>query len=399
MAPSRTSGLDKILGRLDDLDSVNLNILVQRLVRERRLQESVFNTIRDGILVVDSDGTVQYANAVGRQMIGLEEKEVGMARLWKMVPDLARSIDLEELEPDADGKPPVISRELEMTYPERRIVRLYMMPIELPPAGSGVLQEGYVVVLTDVTEAKVSMEERLEQERTSSIVRLAAGVAHELGNPLNSLTIHLQLLSRQLKKNTAGLPAVNKLLDSVAICQGEVERLDGIITHFLEAIRPTQPNCTEVDLLQLLDEVMAVQGPELAARSIEISIEIKTPPAAVLADRNQVKQVYFNVIKNAMEAMAGGGRLRVRSRSDDAYLYIQFADTGEGIADEDLSKVFQAYFTTKKSGHGLGMMIVQRIMRDHGGHVSIESRQGVGTVVTLQFPLPHRRTRLLQEPA
>ncbi|MDV7391662.1 ATP-binding protein, partial [Arthrospira platensis SPKY1] len=218
------------------------------------------------------------------------------------------------------------------------------------------------------------------------------------GNPLNSLTIHLQLLSRQLKKNAAGLPALNKLLDSVAICQGEVERLDGIITHFLEAIRPTQPNCTEVDLLQLLDEVMAVQGPELAARSIEISIEIKTPPAAVLADRNQVKQVYFNVIKNAMEAMAGGGRLRVRSRSDDAYLYIQFADTGEGIADEDLSKVFQAYFTTKKSGHGLGMMIVQRIMRDHGGHVSIESRQGVGTVVTLQFPLPHRRTRLLQEP-
>jgi PAS domain S-box-containing protein len=395
MAPSRTTGLDKILGRLDDLDSVNLNILVQRLVRERRLQESVFNTIRDGILVIDGDGTVQYANAIGREMIGLEEKEVGTARLWKMVPDLARSIDLEELEPSEDGKPPVISRELEMTYPERRIVRLYMMPIELPPVASASPQEGYVVVLTDVTEAKLSMEERIEQERTSSIVRLAAGVAHELGNPLNSLTIHLQLLARQLKKNAADLPALEKLLGSVAICQGEVERLDGIITHFLEAIRPTQPDRTEVDLLQLLDEVMAVQGPELTGRGIEVSIEMKTPPSLVMADRNQVKQIFFNVIKNAMEAMAGGGRLRVRARTDDAYLYIQFADTGEGISDEDLSKVFQAYFTTKKSGHGLGMMIVQRIMRDHGGHVSIESRKGMGTVVTLQFPLPHRRTRLL----
>jgi two-component system, sporulation sensor kinase E len=395
MAPTRTTGLDKILGRLDDLDSVNLNILVQRLVRERRLQESVFNTIRDGILVVDGDGTVQYANAVGRQMIGLEEKEVGSARLWKMVPDLARSIDLEELEPSEDGRPPVISRELEMTYPERRIVRLYMMPIELPPATSAVPQEGYVVVLTDVTEAKMSMEERIEQERTSSIVRLAAGVAHELGNPLNSLTIHLQLLERQLKKDATDMPAIEKLLSSVAICQGEVERLDGIITHFLEAIRPTQPDRTEVDLLQLLDEVMAVQGPELAGRGIEVSIEMKTPPSLVMADRNQVKQVFFNVIKNAMEAMAGGGRLRVRARTDDAYLYMQFADTGEGISDEDLSKVFQAYFTTKKTGHGLGMMIVQRILRDHGGHVSIESRKDMGTVVTLQFPLPHRRTRLL----
>jgi two-component system, sporulation sensor kinase E len=396
MSPQRTTGLDKILGRLDDLDSVNLNILVQRLVRERRLQESVFNTIRDGILVIDADGTVQYANAVGRLIIGLEEKEVGSARLWKLVPDLARSIDLEEFEPSEDGKPPVISRELEINYPERRIVRLYMMPIELPPAVSLSPQEGYVVVLTDVTEAKLSMEELIEQEKTSSIVRLAAGVAHELGNPLNSLTIHLQLLTRQLKKNTTDLPAVEKLLDAVSICQGEVERLDGIITHFLEAIRPTQPNATEVDLLQLLDEVIAVQGPELEDRGIEVSIEMKTPSSLVMADRNQVKQVFFNVIKNAMEAMAAGGRLRVRARMDDAYLYVQFADSGEGIADEDLSKVFQAYFTTKKTGHGLGMMIVQRIMRDHGGHVSIESRKGTGTVVTLQFPLPHRRTRLLQ---
>ncbi len=395
MASSRYSGLDKILGRIEDLDSVNLGILVQRLARERRLQETVFNTIQDGILVIDDAGTVQYANQAGRRMIGLDEKDVGSTRLWKMVPDLARSIDLEELTQSERAKAPVISREIEMNYPEHRIVRLYMVPMEIPQ-NDGQADGGYVVVLTDVTEAKLSLKERIENERTSSVVRLAAGVAHELGNPLNSLTIHLQLISRQLKQlEGVSDPKVSKLQKSLEICQGEVERLDNIITHFLEAIRPQEPDLNEVNLIAVLDEVMQVQGPILKDRGIRVSIEMEESLPTVLADSNQVKQVYFNIIKNAIEAMGEGGRLRIRARLDDTYAYLQFADSGSGISDEDLSRVFQAYFTTKKSGHGLGMMIVQRIMREHGGHISIESREGVGTVVTLQFPLRQRRPRLL----
>ena len=97
-----------------------------------------------------------------------------------------------------------------------------------------------------------------------------------------------------------------------------------------------------------------------------------------------------------MEAMQPGGELRIHARRDDEFVYLQFVDTGSGISEEDLSKVFQAYYTTKKDGHGLGMMIVERIMREHGGHINIESRQDVGTVITLQFPQQHRRTRLLE---
>lgn len=395
MAPSRYSGLDKILGRIDDLDSVNLGILVQRLARERRLQETVFNTIQDGILVIDASGVVQYANQAGRRMIGLDEKDVGTTRLWKMVPDLARSIDLEELTQSERAQAPVISREIEMNYPEHRIVRLYMVPMEIPQ-NDGKADGGYVVVLTDVTEAKLTMKERIESERTTSVVRLAAGVAHELGNPLNSLTIHLQLIARQLRQlEGISTPQAEKLQKSLKICQGEVERLDGIITHFLEAIRPQKPDLGEVNLISALEEVMQVQGPILKDRGVRASIEMDNDLPTVLADRNQVKQVFFNIIKNALEAMGEGGRLRIRTRVDDAYVYLQFADSGSGISDEDLSRVFQAYFTTKKGGHGLGMMIVQRIMREHGGHISIESREGVGTVVTLQFPLRQRRPRLL----
>ena len=117
---------------------------------------------------------------------------------------------------------------------------------------------------------------------------------------------------------------------------------------------------------------------------------------AGLGDRDQIKQAFFNLIKNAMEAMQPAGSLRILARRDDDYVYLQFVDTGSGISEEDLSKVFQAYYTTKEEGHGLGMMIVERIMREHGGHINIESRKEAGTAITLQFPQKHRRTRLLE---
>ncbi|MGJ8652728.1 MAG: sensor histidine kinase [Opitutaceae bacterium] len=388
----KNTGLDKILGRIEELDSVNLGVLVQRLARERKMQETVFNTIQDGVLVIDSDGVVQYANEAASSIIGIKDGDIGVMRLWKMVPDLAQSIDRETTSKKRKAAP-VLSREVELSYPERRIVRLYMVPIDAQVGHDD--SGGYVVVVSDITEEKVSMEEMIESERTSSIVGLAAGVAHELGNPLNSLTIHLQLIERKLKKLALG-DVGQKLSESLEVCQGEVKRLDEIITHFLEAVRPQKPELNELDLVGLVDEVLRVQEAELRDRKLDVNVEVDSALPAILGDRGQIKQVFFNIIKNAMEAMQAGGELRIATRRDDDYVYMQFMDTGSGISDEDLSRVFQAYYTTKKEGHGLGMMIVQRIMREHGGHISLESRKDTGTVITLQFPQQHRRTRLLK---
>ena len=200
----KAGGLDKILGRIEDLDSINLSILVQRLARERTLQETVFNTIQDGILVIDSEGIIQYANEAARPMIGLKASDIGNIQLRKMVPDFVRSA------PDADteaseGPQAVLSRELQINYPEKRILRLYMVPIDAPVNSDG--SGGYVVILTDITEAESSLAERIENERTHSVLHLAAGVAHELGNPLNSLTIHLKLIERKLKDALKGSSA------------------------------------------------------------------------------------------------------------------------------------------------------------------------------------------------
>ena len=388
----KNTGLEKILGRIEDLDSVNLGILVQRLARERKMQETVFNTIQDGVIVIDSDGVVQYANDAALGLIGLKENDIGVTRLWKMVPDLAKSIDLEEVEGKKKSAP-VLSREIELNYPEHRVIRLYMVPIDAQVGHDD--SGGYVIVLSDVTEERVSMEERIESERIDSIVRLAAGVAHELGNPLNSLTIHLQLIERKIKKLGKQADAA-KLAESLLVCQGEVERLDGIITHFLEAVRPQKPELNELDLLRLVEEVLRVQEAELSDRKLGVKVEFNEDLPTILGDSDQIKQVFFNLIKNAMEAMQPNGSLRIIARRDDDYVYLQFVDTGAGISGEDLPKVFQAYYTTKKGGYGLGMMIVERIMRAHGGHINIESRKEAGTAITLQFPQQHRRARLLE---
>ena len=388
----KNTGLEKILGRIEDLDSVNLGILVQRLARERKMQETVFNTIQDGVIVIDSDGVVQYANDAALGLIGLKGNDIGVTRLWKMVPDLAKSIDLETVMGEKKSAP-VLSREIELNYPDHRVVRLYMVPIDAQVGHDD--SGGYVIVLSDLTEERVSMEERLESERIDSIVRLAAGVAHELGNPLNSLTIHLQLIERKLKK-LAKQPDATKLTESLQVCQGEVERLDGIITHFLKAIRPQKLELNELDLLGLVEDVLRVQEAELSNRKLEVKVEVNDDLPIILGDRDQIKQAFFNLIKNAMEAMQPSGSLRILARCDDDYVYLQFVDNGSGISEEDLSKVFQAYYTTKEEGHGLGMMIVERIMREHGGHINIESRKEAGTAITLQFPQQHRRTRLLE---
>ena len=388
----KNTGLEKILGRIEDLDSVNLGILVQRLARERKMQETVFNTIQDGVIVIDSDGVVQYANDAALGLIGLKGNDIGVTRLWKMVPDLAKSIDLETVTGEKKSAP-VLSREIELNYPDHRVVRLYMVPIDAQVGHDD--SGGYVIVLSDVTEERVSMEERLESERIDSIVRLAAGVAHELGNPLNSLTIHLQLIERKLK-NLAKQQDATNLAESLQVCQGEVERLDGIITHFLKAIRPQKLELNELDLLGLVEDVLRVQEAELSNRKLEVKVEVNDDLPIILGDRDQIKQAFFNLIKNAMEAMQPSGSLRILARCDDDYVYLQFVDNGSGISEEDLSKVFQAYYTTKEEGHGLGMMIVERIMREHGGHINIESRKEAGTAITLQFPQQHRRTRLLE---
>jgi len=386
MPGKKHTPLDRVMGRLDTLDPVSLTNLVQRLARERALFEQIFKTLQEGVLVIAADGVIDYANDAAHRLIGLSGDGLAGQTLWRLIPGLRPT-----LADDAGAAASVLAREFELTYPEPRTIRLYMVPFR---GDEGASEGRHAVILADVTHDKLTTAQRIEDERTSSILLLAAGVAHELGNPLNSLTIHLQLIARKLKKLGAS-PEAASISESLDVCREEVARLDGIITHYLEAIRPSPPDLSETNLADVLAEVLKFQKREFTDRGIAVEAETPAALPPIMADRNQLKQVFFNITKNAMESMQPGGQLKIKSRADDDSVYLLFGDSGSGIRQEDLVRLFEPYHTTKPGGHGLGLMIVKRIMRAHGGQVGVESREGVGTVVTLQFPRKDRRVRML----
>ena len=390
--PKRHDPLDSLVERVEELDEASKASLISRLAKERKLLNTVVNTLREGVIITDSSGIIEHANPSSRDMLGIGERDIGSLTLWRAVPDLARTLKMTKS--GYMQQAVTLTRELELTYPDRRTVRLYLVPIE--ETLEEVQLARYAVILSDVTQEREKTLQEIQDERIKSVLDLAAGVAHELGNPLNSLNIHLQVMQRRLKKleKTGGAEKFKKSLD---VCSGEVDRLDSIITHFLEAVRPKEPDLCDLDLISPLEESIEFLGPELKSVGIRVDLELASDLPVIQGDRNQIKQVFFNIIKNARQAIKAGGIIKIRAFSDDEYVYIQMGDSGEGITQENLRKVFQPYFSTKKEGHGLGMMIVERIMRDHGGQIGIDSRPEVGTLVTLQFPQKHRRIRLLKD--
>jgi len=386
------SPLDKVLGKLDDLDEVNLGILVQRLARERKLLETVFDVIRDGILVLDDTGMISYANIQGKRLIGLKDNPTGQVSLLRVAPEIAFALGLDQGNEGMQAE--VIVREMEISYPELRYIRLYAVPIEEAVMNkSQNMKIGLAIIITDITQDKVSLDQRIESEKVSSIMDLAAGVAHELGNPLNSINIHLQVLKRNFisEKNNP-----EKTKKSLTTCINEVERLDGIIAHFLRAIRPQTPDFKKINLLKIIEETVHLKKDELSAKEIKISMEAGVREPFVNGDFEQLKQVFFNVIGNAIDAISRNSEIQILTGREDRFVFVKIIDHGSGINKEDLSKVFEPYYTTKKSGHGIGMMIVHRIMRDHGGDIGIDSKPDAGTIVTLRFPRSSSRGKLLE---
>jgi signal transduction histidine kinase len=343
--------------------------------------ETVLDTLREGVLVLESDGRVAYANAAAASLVGISAEALAAGEAVRFPPDLASTLEL------TDGTT-AQTREMEVNYPETRILRVHLSLVEGPSAGSSLR----VAVIADVSTERVQTEDRVESERIDSIMNLAAGVAHEIGNPLNAIGIHLQLLRRRLADlGSAG----TKVNESIDIVESEVRRLDGIVRNFLGAVRPAVPDLADTQLLEVVAGALALLKDQMAELGVRAVVEVADELPLVLADHGQVKQALFNVIKNALEAMDRGGQITVRARSDDEWVVLEVADTGVGISAEKLTRVFDAYYTTKADGNGLGLLIVLRILRAHGGRVDVASAPGKGTTVTLRFPQKHRRVRLL----
>ena len=384
----KASFLDKLIGKMDRVDPQSLQSVVLKLAREKGFLETLFNTIQEGVIVTDADGRITYLNAAASQLLGIDP----VRSIREPLSQYLRDLDWQKIwSADKDEWRKVFTHELEVFYPQQRFLSFYIVPV-VDEDNSVVT--GMAIILRDVTESRQRAQTVMESEKLSAITLLAAGVAHEIGNPLNSLNIHLQLMERDLKKLPA--PQAKRLRENLRVARDEIGRLDQIINQFLGAIRPTQPELLPASVNEVVAETLDLMEHEIADRDILVERELAEGLPRLLLDRAQIKQAFYNIIKNALQAMRSGGILRIRTEADEAHVTVSFIDSGAGIAPEQIGRLFEPYFTTKEGGTGLGLMIVQRIVREHGGTIEVESHQGRGTTFRVRLPIHEKRMRLLE---
>jgi PAS domain S-box-containing protein len=409
MAAPKSSFLDKVLGRIGRLDAEGLQTVVQRLARERTFLETLFNTIEDGVLVMDEQGRIIYFNQAVTRLIGLQPSVEGQ-HISQCLPE----VDWKKVSRrDQNGGKRVVRHEFEVHYPRPRFLRMYAAPLD----GDAIGSSGLALILHDATEARQKTFEAIESERVQALTLLAASVAHEIGNPLNALHIHLQLMEREIKKlrpdaapsvKPKGRPAAHglpmdtgevagKLEKYLDVAKGEINRLDYIITQFLQAIRPAPVQLKLTSLNSVVEKTLDLLRPELDNRGLAVKTKLSPGLTATPIDGTQLQQVLVNLVKNAMQAMTKGGVLTLQTGESPDSVWVSVSDTGGGIPEEQISRIFEPFYTTKKKGTGLGLMIVQRIIRAHEGRIELESHVGRGTTFRVWLPLHERRPRLLQE--
>ena len=342
---------DKVADRIGKLDAEGLRRQYKALTDEIGFFESIFNSLDEGIVVLDDNGRVKYANAAGHELIPL----LGM--------DEPAEVD----SPSTDG---VSVKEIEITYPEHRIIEVKRI--------------GRVIKLRDVTAKRAQDADAVESGRADAVGEMAASMAHEIGNPLNALSLNLQLLRRKYPEE-----------GDLTIAQRELERLNGIIREFLGAFRPVKAHLAPGFAADPLKDALAALKNVFEDRRIRVALDLPRTMPAVAIDRAQMEQVFFNLMKNALEAMKDGGELTIEIKHDDMSVSVVFHDSGVGMSDEALAHLFEPYRTTKKKGTGLGLMISRRIVAAHGGEIAVASEEGRGTTFTVRLPRLEKRVREL----
>ena len=375
--------LEKLLARLDRIDPAEAQQLLSRLIREKGFLEQVFEALHEGVIVLDELGQITFVNDAAQKIFGLPDDCLGQ-HLADRIPGLNW---------DSLAKPgKTISRDLEIFYPDHRFLNFYLAPIH---ANENQTNLGWVMLVRDQTRSRQEAEIHLESERLNALTLLAAGVAHEIGNPLNSLDIHLQLMQRQVRKLAAD--DRKKLSENLDTARREIQRLDTILRQFLQAVRPTTPQTERCDLHDIIRDTVKLLEPDFESRQIAVELDLASGFPTLNLDAAQFQQVFYNLLRNAYQAVStDDGEVTLTTHYNDYECRITIADNGVGIDPEHMGSLFEPYRTTKESGTGLGLLIVRRVVREHGGEIEIESQPDHGTTIHILLPRGPKPVRLLE---
>jgi two-component system, sporulation sensor kinase E len=396
----------KFLSKLSKIDRQDIESFLSQLVREKNFLEIVFNAMLDGIIVLQPSLEVMYTNNAALELLGINaRRKIVGERITTLCDDRKFR---EEVTRFAIHPERPVRTDIELGGTSPRAIGLTIIPLE---ADRGPIAGCVIMILHDQTEALRHEEQRRRADRAMTFTTLAAGLAHEIKNPLNSLQIHAQLLRKALaeRKARSQKPDMTRVRQSSEIVVEEIERLGRVVDQFLTAVRPTRPLIERANINTIAERVAATMRPEAEERGVELALTLDLDIPMASFDPNQMTQALLNLVKNALDSFqkpegarepASSGSpnptVEIQTGLDGSEFCVRVTDNGRGIPEADLKKIFEPYFTTKFSGTGLGLAIVSRIVEEHHGRLDLTSKPGVGTAVTMTFPLDARPVRLLE---
>ena len=374
----------RALKKLDKLDTDQRRELLVSAVNEIGILETVLDSIDVGILVCDKKNSLVMINKCAQRLLPLNYTD-GVP-LWQAIRDekieeLMKNIILRG-ERAAD-------REIDVEHQGRnRLLSINVVPLVRDKRITGSL-----IYIEDITEKRKDEYRLRRAENLASLTTLAAGVAHEIKNPLGSISIHIQLLQKALeKKNIKKDSQTDKYF---SVLKEEVDRLNRIVVEFLFAVRPMNLELREGDINGIISQVMEFVRYEMEQSKIMCLLELDENLPSILLDERYMKQAILNLVTNAKAAMPKGGVLTIATNLVDNEIRISVCDTGTGINEENLAKIFEPYFTTKETGTGLGLTQVYKIIREHQGEITIDSAPNQGSEFKIILPVPQKETRLI----
>ena len=380
--------IQKVFQKLEKLDIDKIKEIMVELSTEKELYKLVFDSMIEGVIVTNKDDKVILINRVMEGFISVSKNRVNSQELGSCNFDP----EIEEFLNEAlANNQKILEEEVHL----RRTDKTYALSI-LPLLNEGET-EGHVIILVDITEKKMREFQLRQAESLAALTTLSAGVAHEIKNPLTSIDIHIQLLNREIQKfKSNNIEAVKNIKNFLAIVKEEIDRLNSIVQDFLFAVRPMSLSLSKKNINGIVRDLVDFLKYELLEADIEVKLDLDDKLPDVVVDSKYLKQALLNIIKNSAEAIRSGGKIRIKTEEEkDGDVVIHIMDDGEGIPESIMSKIFEPYFTTRKSGTGLGLVIVYKIIRELGGDLAVKSEEGGGTVFRIKLPVFEKKKKLL----
>lgn len=392
----RNQFFDKIIKNFDKVSDAEKKRIIERLALLSNSQNVIIENLEEGIIAIDINGIIQGINKKACFLLSIprnsEDKAISKCinntNIGRLILELleANNTDTKIIKDDKNDR---------------------MLQIDILPLGDSGIIIGTLIKIFDITKSYESAQKLKRAEQLASFTTLAAGVAHEIKNPLGSISIYVQLIEKIIKKNMDNdCQCYNEFKDYCNIIKEEISRLEDTINSFLFSVRKLVLNLEDVNINSLIISTVDFLKYEIENNDIKIDIKFDIENLILKIDERYIKQCLINIIQNSIDSIIEKKKhkefniedksISIKLKLLDNYALISIKDTGIGIKEEELSKIFEPYFTTKRNGTGLGLTNVIRIIEAHNGSFNIESEYGVGSEAIIKLPLMLENQKFLE---